>query len=105
MNCSDEYLTLLQLASYSQVSVRQLRRYLALPPGQALPCYRYGRNHLVVRRSEFDAWSMQYRQRGKSVVARVLRHLGLDPARVPDTRTLPTKVRRAAPVGADEGVR
>ena len=52
----DEYLTLQQLAAYSKVSVRQLRKYLALPPGLALPCYRYGRNRLVVRRSEFDTW-------------------------------------------------
>jgi len=39
----DEYLTLAQLADYSKISVRQLRNYLGLPPGQALPCYRPGR--------------------------------------------------------------
>ena len=35
---TDEYLTLQQLTAYSKVSARQLRRYLRLPPGQALPC-------------------------------------------------------------------
>src|SRR2546425_4685357 len=94
---TDEYLTLQQLAAYSKVSVRQLRKYLALPPGQALPCYRYGRNHLVLRRSEFDTWFVQYRQRGKSVLTRVLRDLGLDPARVHDTSKPLANVGRAAP--------
>jgi hypothetical protein len=102
---TDEYLTLQQLAAYSKVSARQLRKYLALSPGLALPCYRYGRNRLVVRRSEFDAWFSQYRQRGKSVLARVLRDLGLDRTRVPDTRKPLASVgraTRAAPLQADE---
>ena len=81
----DEYLTLSQLAAYSKISARQLRNYLALPPGQALPCYRPGRK-VLVRRSEFDTWFARYRQRGKPVLARVLRELGLDPERLPDTR-------------------
>ena len=97
MHATDEYLTLQQLTAYSKVSVRQLRKYLALPPGQALPCYRYGRNHLVVRRSEFDTWFVQYRQRGKSVLTRVLADLGLDPARVPDIPKPLANVERAAP--------
>lgn len=104
----DEYLTLQQLALYSKVSVRQLRKYLALPPGQALPCYRYGRNRLVVRRSEFDIWFVQYRQRGKSILTRVLRDLGLHPARVPDTRKPLANVERAshaATARTDEGMR
>ena len=50
---SDEYLTLAELVAYSKLSDRQLRKYLALPPGQALPCYRPGRK-VLVRRSEFD---------------------------------------------------
>lgn len=82
---SDEYLTLSQLAAYSKISARQLRNYLALPPGQALPCYRPGRK-VLVKRSEFDTWFARYRQRGKPVLARVLRELGLDPERLPDTR-------------------
>ena len=67
------------------MSIRQLRKYLALPPGLALPCYRYGRNRLVVRRSEFDTWFSRYRKRGKSVLARALRDLGLDSPGVPNT--------------------
>ena len=83
---SDEYLTLTQLGAYSKLSPRQLRNYLNLPPGHALPCYRPGRR-VLVRRSEFDAWFLQYRQRGKPVLVRVLRELGLDPDRLPETRT------------------
>ena len=82
----DEYLTLAQLEAYAKISGRQLRNYLALPPGQALPCYRPGRK-VLVRRSEFDIWLAQFRQRGKPVITRVLRELGLDPERLPDTRT------------------
>lgn len=60
---ADEYLTLAQLEAYSKISGRQLRNYLALPPGQALPCYRPGRK-VLVRRSEFDIWVTRFRQRG-----------------------------------------
>jgi hypothetical protein len=81
----DEYLTLAQLAAYSKLSPRQLRNYLNLPPGLALPCFRPGRR-VLVRKSEFDAWLAQYRQRGKPVLLRVLRELGLDPERLPETQ-------------------
>jgi hypothetical protein len=90
----DEYLTLAQLEAYSKISGRQLRNYLALPPGQALPCYRPGRK-VLVRRSEFDTWLARYRQRGKPVLTRVLRELGLDPERLPDARS-PRAFRGAA---------
>ena len=82
----DEYLTLAQLGAYSKISERQLRNYLALPPGHALPCYRPGRK-VLVRRGEFDVWLARYRQRGRPIVTQVLRELGLDPERLPDTRT------------------
>jgi Helix-turn-helix domain len=78
----DEYFTLHELARYCKLSPRQLRNYLNLPPGQALPCYRPGRR-VLVRRTEFDTWFSQYRQRGKPVLLRVLRELGLDPERLP----------------------
>jgi hypothetical protein len=81
----DEYLTLEQLRGYAKLSVRTLRNYLNLPPAAALPCYRPGRK-VLVKRTEFDAWFAQYRQRGKPVLARVLRELGLDPERLPETR-------------------
>ncbi len=84
-NVADEYLTLPQLSAYAKVSIRQLRNYLNLSPGQALPCYRPGRK-VLVRRGEFDAWFAAYRQRGKPVLSRVLRELGFDPERLPDTR-------------------
>ena len=82
---ADEYMTLAQLVTYSKLSERQLRNYLGLPPGQALPCYRPGRR-VLVRRSEFDAWFSQYRQRGKPVLLRVLRELGLDAERLGEMR-------------------
>jgi hypothetical protein len=82
---ADEYFTLPQLAAYAKLSIRQLRNYLNLPPGIALPCYRPGRK-VLVRRTEFDAWFLQYRQRGRPALVRVLRELGLDPNKVADTR-------------------
>jgi hypothetical protein len=81
----DEYLTLEQLRNYAKLSERTLRNYLSLPPAAALPCYRPGRK-VLVKRTEFDAWFAQYRQRGRPVLARVLRELGLDPERLPETR-------------------
>ncbi|MGH7414998.1 MAG: helix-turn-helix domain-containing protein, partial [Candidatus Rokuibacteriota bacterium] len=89
----DEYLTLSRLAAYSKLSERQLRNYLSLPPGQALPCYRPGRK-VLIRKSEFDAWFAQYRQRGKPVLLRVLRELGLDPERLPEARPVEKASRR-----------
>ena len=81
-----EYLTLRQLARYANVSERQLRNYLNLPPSQALPCYRPGRK-VLVRQSEFDAWFAQYRSRSKPVITRLLRELDLDPERLPEFRS------------------
>ena len=73
----DEYLTLAQLEAYSKISGRQLRNYLSLPPGQALPCYRPGRK-VLVRRSEFDTWLARYRQRGKPVLTRRLNDISIN---------------------------
>src|SRR2546426_5858323 len=51
---TDEYLTLQQLAAYSKVSVRQLKRYLARGE-DPLPHVRNGVRPLVLR-SIYDAW-------------------------------------------------
>jgi len=80
-----EYLDLKGLAAYSGLSERQLRNYINLPPSHALPCRRPGRK-LLVKRDEFDIWFGQYRHRGKSVLTKVLRELGLDPEHLPETR-------------------
>jgi hypothetical protein len=80
-----EYLDLKDLAAYSGLSERQLRKYINLQPGDALPWRRPGRK-VLVKRDEFDIWFAQYRQRGKSVLTKVLRELGLDPERLPETR-------------------
>lgn len=79
----DGYLNLRALAVYSGLSERTLRNFLSLPPQLALPAYRPGRRVLVLKR-EFDAWFAQYRVRGKPIVDRVLRELGLDPETLPD---------------------
>lgn len=82
---TDDYLTLQELADAAKLSVRTLRKFLALPPHQALPCYRPGRK-VLVRRADFDAWFTQYRHRGKPALTRTLRELGLDPSRLGPVR-------------------
>ena len=73
----DPYLSLRALSSYSGLSVRTLRVYLA-DPIRPLPCYRVG-GKLLVRRSEFDTWVAAFREHGSSdvtgVVEEVLREL------------------------------
>jgi len=73
----DEYLTLPELAAYTKLSVRQLRKWLALPPDRALPCYRPGRK-VLVRRQEFDEWFERFRTQGRPTLIRNLRALGFD---------------------------
>jgi len=77
----DPFLSLRALASYSGLSVRKLRDYLALPSNDALPHYRVG-GKVLVRRSEFDEWITRYRQRGNANVARVVEDVlrGLQPS-------------------------
>lgn len=74
----DPFLSLKALSGYSGLSVRTLRAFVDLPPGEALPCYRLP-GKILVRRSEFDAWMDHYRSRGRPSLARALRELGLDP--------------------------
>ena len=78
------YLTLQELAAYANVSVRTLRKFLTLPPAQALPAYRPGRK-VLVRRDEFDAWFAQYRTRGRPALTRNLRALGFHPEQLDGT--------------------
>lgn len=66
----DPFLSLRALASYSGLSVRKLRDYLD-DPAHTLPCYRVG-GKILVRRSEFDAWVVAYRQTGRADVDRVV---------------------------------
>ena len=66
----DPFLNLRALAAYSGLGVRKLRDYLD-DPGHPLPCYRPG-GKILVRRSEFDAWMMRYRQVGRADVDRVV---------------------------------
>lgn len=55
-----EYLTLRKLSAYSGISPRSLRHYLTHPVGP-LPHYRIQRN-ILVKRSDFDTWIIQFRR-------------------------------------------
>ncbi len=74
----DPFLSLRALAGYSGISVRKLHEYLA-DPINPLPHYRVG-GKILVRRSEFDAWIVRYRQCGRadvdSIVVSVISDLG-----------------------------
>jgi excisionase family DNA binding protein len=66
----DPFLSLRALASYSGLSVRKLRDYLA-DPSRPLPCYRVG-GKVLIRRSEFDAWMLRFHQEGSTDVDRIV---------------------------------
>ncbi len=72
-------MSLRDLAIYSGLSVRTLRGYIDLPPGEALPVFRVG-GKIVVKVAEFDAWIEQFRAQGRPSLARAVRELGLDRA-------------------------
>ena len=78
----DPYLSLRALAQYSTCSVRWLRDRL-VDPFHPLPAYRLPGGKILVRRSEFDGWMIQYRQVGRpdveQVVSTVLRGLSAPP--------------------------
>lgn len=57
----DPYLSLKALAGFSGLCVRTLRELLTRPFAP-LPSYRVG-GKILVKRSEFDAWMGQFRQR------------------------------------------
>jgi hypothetical protein len=74
----DPYMSLTKLAEYAGLGRRTRRRYLELPPDEALPCYRLpGRGKIVVRTSEFDAWISRHRALGRPAVFEALRQWGL----------------------------
>jgi hypothetical protein len=66
----DPYLSLRALAGYAGLSVRRLRAFLD-DPAHPLPCYRIG-SKILIRRSEYDAWAVQFRREGRSDVDRVV---------------------------------
>ena len=73
----DPFLSLRALAAYSGLSVRTLRSLLTAP-AHPLPHYRIG-GRLLVRVSEYDAWTLRYRQLGDAdvdhIVAETMREL------------------------------
>lgn len=69
----DPYLSLASLARYGGLSIRKLRAYLS-DVAHPLPCYRVG-GKILVRRSEFDAWMVAFRRRGRRDVDRLVADL------------------------------
>jgi excisionase family DNA binding protein len=73
----DPFLSLKALASYSGLSVRKLRDLLN-DPMSPLAHYRIG-GKILIRRSEFDAWTVAHRRQGRQrvdqIVSEVLREL------------------------------
>lgn len=55
----DGYLSVRSLSAYAGVSVRTIRKLL-VRPHRPLPHYRIG-GRILVRRSEFDAWTAEFR--------------------------------------------
>lgn len=55
----DAYLPLCRLVEYSGLSLRTLRNHL-VHPVRPLPHYRVG-GRVLVKKSEFDAWALQFR--------------------------------------------
>lgn len=66
----DPYLSIKALSAYADLSVRKLRDLLD-DPVHPLPFYRVG-GKILVRRSEFDAWMTQYRDREAADVDRIV---------------------------------
>src|SRR5262249_35587577 len=71
----DPYLSLRALSAYCGLSVRTLREHINRLD-QALPVYRIG-SKIVVRRSEFDTWFMQFKTVGKPSLLAALNGTGL----------------------------
>lgn len=64
------YLDLKALSAYTGLSRRKLHDLLK-DPVRPLPCYRIG-GKIVVRRGEYDAWALHYRQVGNADVERIV---------------------------------
>ena len=56
----DRYLSIRALAEYSGLSVRRLRDPRAAHGAAPIPHYRIG-GKILVRRSEYDAWTVRFR--------------------------------------------
>lgn len=56
----DAYFPLKRLAAYAGICERQLRTYTTHPV-HPLPVYRIG-GRVLVRKSDYDAWALQFRQ-------------------------------------------
>jgi excisionase family DNA binding protein len=69
----DGYLSLDELATYSGLSVRQLRKLLHAP-SHPLPHFRVGKR-VLVKRSEYDAWAQQFHQTGEAPEAALAREI------------------------------
>jgi excisionase family DNA binding protein len=73
-----EYLSVAELATYSGLSVRTLKRYLAQPPQDALPCLRVGRR-VLVKKSSFDDWIARFTSCGPPRLVEIMERMGMLP--------------------------
>jgi len=71
----DPYMTLAGASTYTQLSVKTLRRAVNDHPARALPAYRVG-GALILRRSELDRWLAERRTVGRPSLLAALRALG-----------------------------
>ncbi len=69
------YLSLVDLAKYSAMSTRTLRRHLE-DTTHPLPAYRIG-GKVLIKRSEYDEWAAEFRTRGRPSLAAAMKELGL----------------------------
>jgi len=77
----DKYQSIRVLAEYSGLSVRTLQKHLTSAE-HSLPCYRI-RRRVLVKRSEFGAWMLEWRQAYPEAEQMVRRALGqIDTGRV-----------------------
>jgi excisionase family DNA binding protein len=73
-----KYLSIRALAEYSGLSLRTLQKHLTSAE-HSLPCYRIGRR-VLVKRSEFDAWMLEWRQaysEAEQMVRRAMREVDI----------------------------
>jgi predicted DNA-binding transcriptional regulator AlpA len=68
---TDRYMDLPEVAAYTHLSVRTLRRYLTGSTGRWLRSYHVA-GKILIRKSELDAWIEQHERRPSASMTRTL---------------------------------
>jgi excisionase family DNA binding protein len=71
---TDRFMDLQEVAAYTRLSVRTLRRHLTGSTGSPLRSYHVG-GKVLLRKSELDAWIESHERRPSASVANTLRVL------------------------------